>query len=155
MPIRLIQLLFSPGYKIPPEVEARFADEALCRRCGRCCHSAIKVERKFVLLLDLPCRYLDWEADGRAGCRIYARRENTDFCNRLSRSSIARDLFPPDCPYVQGIPDYQGKIVVSEAEFRALRPALQKIFQDYPQPRAVTRRHWRRFLGEVLGLNDP
>lgn len=154
MPIRLIQLLLNPGYEIPAEVEARFADEALCRRCGRCCHSAIKVRGKFVLLKDLPCRYLTWEADGRAGCRIYARRESTGFCNQLSRASIARDLFPPDCPYAQGIPGYEGKVVVSEEEFQALRPALQKIFQDYLQPQAVTRRHWRRFLGEVLGLAD-
>jgi hypothetical protein len=155
MPIRLLQLLRQPGYEIPRAVEARFDDEGLCRRCGSCCHSAIKVGGRLVLLLDLPCRYLTRAADGRACCRIYARREKTGFCNKLSRESVARDLFPPDCPYVQGIPRYQGKIAVNPEEFQGLRPDLREIFRDYPQPAAVSARHWRRFRREVLGLHDP
>jgi len=154
MPNRLIQLLLHPGYKIPPAVEARFSDEALCRRCGMCCHSAMKVEGRFVLLQDLPCRHLTWDAEGRAVCRIYPRRERAGFCNKLSRESVERNLFPPDCPYVRDIPGYEGKVAVSAAEFQNLLPALRKIFHHYPQPSAVAARPWRRFLHEVLGLDE-
>lgn len=155
MSLRIFQLFLQPTYEIPPEVEARFADESLCRRCGRCCHSAMRLGGRLVLLKDLPCRHLVWEDDGRACCRIYERREETGFCNKLCRESVERNLFPPDCPYMQGIPGYQGKVEVSEQEFEALRPGLRKIFQGYPRPEAVIRRDWDHFLREVLGLDGP
>jgi len=153
MSLRLFQSLISPAHKIPPEAEARFADESLCRRCGRCCHSAMRLQGKFVLLKDLPCRHLAWEEDGRACCRIYARREETGYCNQLSRDSVGRNLFPPDCPYMDGIPGYQGKVEVREDEFQALLPELRKIFHDYPRPGAVTQRDWDHFRREVLRLD--
>jgi hypothetical protein len=153
MSLRLFQSLLSPAYQIPPEAEAGFADESLCRRCGRCCHSAMRLSGKFVLLKDLPCRRLTWEDDGRARCRIYERREATGYCNKLSRSSVERNLFPPDCPYMQGIPGYQGKVEVREDEFLALLPDLRKIFQGYPKPFAVTKRDWDHFLSKVLKLD--
>jgi len=108
-----------------------------------------------VLLRDLPCRHLAREENGQTRCRIYSRREETGFCNKLDRSSVRRNLFPPDCPYLQGIPGYQGKVKLSEAEFESLRPALARIFQDYPRPEAVTKRDWDHFLHEVRQLDVP
>lgn len=153
MSVHLLDWLFAPVYQIPPEVEARFQDESLCRRCGRCCHSAVWLGGRFVLLKDLPCRHLAWNEDGTAFCRIYEQREETGFCHKLSRRSVERNLFPPDCPYVEGIPGYRGKVEVSAEEFQALVPALCAMFQDYPPPPAISSACWNHFLSEVLKRN--
>jgi len=155
MPLPLVRQIFNLIHAVPAEVLARFADESLCRRCGRCCHAAIRVQGRFVLLVDLPCRHLEKFGDGRTRCRLYVRREQTGFCNKLSEESVRRNLFPPDCPYMQGIPYYSGKLTPSAAEFQALLPRLREIFRDYPRPEAIAGRDWERFIHEVLGLPRP
>lgn len=138
---------------IPPEVKGRFADESLCRRCGQCCYSGIRVQERMILLRDLPCKHLSYEPDGKAVCLVYPVRERTGWCNKLSVESIRHELYPPTCPYVQGIHHYQGKIELSDAEFEEIKPILRKIFKGFPRPEYVRPSAWENFLARTLGLD--
>jgi hypothetical protein len=132
--------------RIPDQTLARFDDEGLCRRCGRCCVSATRVKGRMVMLPGLPCKYLVRLPQGPAACQIYEQRELTGFCHRITRESIRKELFPPDCPYVQGITGYQGKIELPPADFEAVTPILRNLFRLADRPEFVRKSDWDNFL---------
>lgn len=71
--------------------------EAICRRCGRCCHEKDDHDGT-VVFTDIPCRQL--QADGRCGC-YPDRLEREPDCRRVTPANIAAGtLLPPDCAYV-------------------------------------------------------
>lgn len=150
--IKLFRDLLEAGSGITPEIRNGFADEARCRRCGRCCHGAIRVQDRMILLEDLPCRHLRRGPDGLYACDVYAIRHLTGWCHRITVESIRKELFPPDCPYVREIKGYEGKITLPPGEFAATIPILRKIFDGFPQPDYVKKRDWDRFLRQTLGL---
>lgn len=82
---------------IPPEVW-----EALCRRCGKCCTEKVEIEG-VVYITKKPCRFLDRE---RKTCTAYPDRYRVEPDCASSLEGIPRMIFPADCPYTKGIPDY-------------------------------------------------
>ncbi len=152
---RLFQGILEAVTGIDKEARQRFDDEGLCRRCGKCCHAAVRVYDRLVLLSDLPCRYLAYQDDGKALCTVYYLRELTGWCHKTSTESVRKQLYPPDCPYVQGIPHYRGKVELSAEEFEQIKPVLQKIFKGWPLPRYVTKKSWERFIHQTLELPPP
>lgn len=154
-PVRLFRGILEAVTGIDEQARRRFDDESLCQRCGKCCHAAIRVEDRMVLLSDLPCRYLACREDGRALCTVYHLRELTGWCYQTSVESVRKELYPPECPYVQGIPHYRGKIELSPEEFEEIKPVLRKIFKGWPRPGYVTAKAWERFIHQTLELPRP
>ena len=155
MAFHLFQGLAVQRFRIAPEIRARFNDESVCKRCGVCCHSGITLKGRMILLKDLPCRHLVYESENLASCRVYKKRDKLAWCNRMNVWTVARGLFPNDCPYVQGIKNYSGKVALSDEEFKGILPELRKIFKDYPRPDYISVRTWNRFLYKVLNLPRP
>ncbi|MFO8057017.1 MAG: hypothetical protein R6V10_06960 [bacterium] len=154
-PVRLFRGILEAVTGIDEQVRQRFDDESLCQRCGKCCHAAIRVRDRMVLLQDLPCRYLSYQEDGHALCTVYHLREFTGWCCQTSVESVRKELYPPDCPYVQDIPHYRGKIELSAEEFEEIKPVLRKIFKGWPRPSYVTAKAWERFIHRTLELPPP
>lgn len=150
--IKILRGLLEAATGITPGIRARFADESLCRRCGTCCHGAIRVQDRMVLLRDLPCRHLVRLPDGTCSCDVYALRHLTGWCHRITVESVRKELFPPSCPYMEGIAGYEGKVELSAEEFAAIIPILRKIFAGFPMPDYVRPGDWERFLRRTLGL---
>lgn len=134
---------------VTPEIRARFNDESLCLRCGRCCYSAIKVKDRMVMLKDLPCRFLTYDPEGKAACRVYETRELTGWCNRINVASIRKELFPPDCPYMKDVPNYKGKVEIDDREFERIKPILKNVFKLVDKPEYVRHSDWKNFLGSI------
>jgi uncharacterized protein len=150
--INLLRNLLSSAIRVPAEVKARFEDDGLCRRCGRCCIGATRVRDRMIMIPDLPCKFLQVLPDQTTRCTIYPIRELTGFCNRINLDSIRRELFPPDCPYMAGIAGYRGKVLLPAAEFEAVKPILRNIFRIIDRPDYVRPQDWDRLLRETLGL---
>jgi hypothetical protein len=74
--------------------------EALCRRCGACCHEKRYTARGLVLDYGSPCRHLD---EGSRLCRVYEVRFRA--CPECRRMTIFHALFsrflPDTCGYVE------------------------------------------------------
>ncbi len=155
MAFRILQGLAVNHFRISPEIRARFDDESVCRRCGLCCHSGVTLKGRLILLKDLPCKYLFYETQSFASCRVYSRREELGWCNKMNAWNVAKGLFPDDCPYVRDIKGYSGKKIVSEEELVKLLPDLRKVFRNYPRPEYISTLTWNRFLYEVLELPRP
>jgi len=149
---RIIRTILDAATGISPEVRERFNRENLCRRCGLCCHSAIRIKGRMVVLRDLPCKFLAYAPDGLAFCTVYKIRLLTGWCHKISVESIRKELFPPDCPYVRGVTGYKGKVELSSQEFESIKPALVHIFKDLHKPEFVREKHWQRFIRDTLGL---
>jgi uncharacterized cysteine cluster protein YcgN (CxxCxxCC family) len=74
-------------------------DEALCRRCGKCCYKKIIVGRT-VHITPFPCKYL---APHTNLCVIYERRHEVNpFCLSVPEG-LRCSAFPADCPYVAAL----------------------------------------------------
>jgi|GEM_PF-1269152 len=132
---------------IPPEVEEKFSDEKLCRRCGLCCYGSVPYQGKLAIILDLPCKYLIQEGEKKNTCAIYpARHQIAKWCQGVNPKSVARGLFPNDCPYVQGIQGYQGKVLIPYQENAQFYNFLQKTFRHQPCPEYLKPSDWQKFL---------
>jgi len=85
--------------------------EALCTRCGKCCYD--KVWRGSRLLLtQTPCSFLDTRTNT---CTCYPERfEREPLCMPIGPEIIEMGGLPVDCPYVAGLPGYQGPIEVDK-----------------------------------------
>jgi hypothetical protein len=90
--------------------------EAVCRRCGQCCHAKIIVEGE-VIYSPFPCRYLDEQT---RLCTVYERRfEANPDCLTVDEA-IRLGALPADCPYVRDLPDYvPPRERMTEEEFQA------------------------------------
>lgn len=140
------------GNEISKEHIERFKDESLCRRCGICCYGAIFYKGRWIVLFDLPCRFLEKDENGLCSCSIYERRYLASWCQHVTIESVKEGLFPNDCPYVYGIKHYKGKEVISGEEFQRIVPGLRKVFKDYPKPDYISTKTWNHFLVSVLGI---
>ncbi len=150
--IKLVRGILEAAGNITPEIKSRFKDEGLCKRCGRCCYAGIRIKGRMILLPGLPCKYLGFHPGGKAFCTVYQIRDVTGWCNKVSAGSVRKELFPPDCPYVEGIPDYRGKIVLSDSEFEQIKPILCNIFKGFQRPDYLRPGDWSRFIHHTLGL---
>jgi hypothetical protein len=81
-------------------------EEALCRRCGRCCC------RKFILkdrvyYTPFFCKFLD---PGTRLCTVYAERFRANPHCLGVEAGLARGVFPGDCPYAAGRSGYRAPV---------------------------------------------
>lgn len=90
------------------------AHEALCRRCGVCCHEKVRFG-DLVVITDIPCPFLDIETNL---CTIYPERfEKQPRCSSAEDSVKANSL-PGTCPYVGGVADYrEPELLVDHPEY--------------------------------------
>ena len=85
--------------------------EALCTHCGKCCYDKIW-RGKRLLLLKSPCGFLD-TVNNRCAC-YEERFEREPLCMPIGPEIIEMGGLPVDCPYVAGLPGYQGPIEVDK-----------------------------------------
>jgi hypothetical protein len=100
-----------------------FPDE-LCEKCGRCCC------RKFVLgtrvyYTPFFCPHLD---QATRLCRVYRHRRQVNPECLPVRAGVGRGVFPADCPYVAGRPDYQPP--VEDFDFFGLGELAREIARE-------------------------
>ena len=150
---RIFQGILEMATGITPEVKQRFADEDICLRCGKCCHSAVKVKDQMVML-PLQCKYLAKDREGGTFCTVYNIRDLTGWCQRINVESVRKELFPPECPYMEGVSGYKGKIELSDEEFDEIKPILRNIFRAIDRPEYLRKKDWDWFLEEVLELPE-
>ncbi len=93
--------------------ESTESTEALCLRCGRCCCKKLIVGET-VFYTPFNCRFLGEpvEIDGRTErrCIVYAERFRQNPRCRTAADGVRIGLFPADCPYAAGIPDYVAPV---------------------------------------------
>lgn len=102
--------------------EARRAvSEAVCRRCGRCCHHKVRFG-DIVLITDVPCEFLDRATNV---CTVYAERFRHQPLCSTAEYSVKTGALPGDCPYVGGADGYDAPFLLSEhPEYEAAVDAL-------------------------------
>lgn len=141
---------FKRPVKIPPEIEQRFNDESLCARCGLCCYGSVRYKGRLVIILDLPCKYLRKEENGRATCTVYPERHKiAPWCQTVNKESVQAGLFPNTCPYVQGIAGYEGKILLSKEKEKEFYRWLKRHFSDRSKPEYLSEECWQKFLEKI------
>ena len=86
------------------------AHEALCRRCGVCCHQKVRFG-DVVVITDVPCEFLDTATNT---CTVYPHRfVRQPLC---SSAEVSADMgaLPADCPYVGGRSDYVAPLLLRD-----------------------------------------
>ncbi len=107
--------------------KAKKAYEALCRRCGVCCHEKVRFG-ELVVITDIPCKFLDTETNE---CTVYEERFiKQPLCTTAAASAESCTL-PDDCPYVGGRAGYKAPELLSdhpeyERAINALFPGRDK-----------------------------
>lgn len=86
------------------------AREALCRRCGMCCHEKVRFGEQ-VVITDIPCQYLDPKTNL---CTVYPERLTKQPRCSSAEDSLKANSLPEDCPYVGGISEYLAPHLLSE-----------------------------------------
>lgn len=71
-------------------------DEALCKRCGKCCYKKI-LSGRTVHITPFPCQYLDVRTNL---CTIYQRRHQVNHLCLTVPQGLWVNAFPADCAYV-------------------------------------------------------
>jgi len=137
---------------IPEEIAQKFSDESLCRKCGQCCYSSVLYQDRLTIIPDLPCKYLKKQNENMAICSIYSERQKVArWCNNVTKDTVCKGLFPDDCPYVQNIPGYQGKVMISGQEKERFYLWLSRTFPDQIRPEYISELDWGKF---ILMLNN-
>lgn len=146
---------FRRGLVIPQEVEQRFSEESLCRKCGKCCYVSVFYQGRLTIIPELPCRYLVRKSEEVAVCSVYFKRHQVaSWCNSVNRDTVSRRLFPDDCVYVRGISGYQGKVMISEGGRLRFYQYLREIFPGQTKPAYISDSDWNNFLLKLKRLNS-
>lgn len=82
--------------------------EYLCKRCGRCCELKISFDGKTGYRSGVYCPFLVKEKNGLTKCTIYDGRKLIGCL--MADEAARRALLPTDCPYVEGIENYEPVI---------------------------------------------
>jgi len=103
-------------------LEDRSELEKLCKRCGMCCHSKVKINNEVCIFLNNPCTHLTYEEDEkgytRAKCLVYEKRFNREeigiICIPID-IAIKKGILPEGCGYLKIVPkNYIPAKVVSK-----------------------------------------
>lgn len=82
-------------------------NEALCRRCGMCCHHKVRFG-EVVVITDVPCEFLDTATNT---CTVYGER----YIRQPScTSAVESGTLPEDCPYVGGRDGYPAPLFLRD-----------------------------------------
>lgn len=88
----------------------REAHEALCRRCGICCHQKLRFGDA-VVITDVPCEFLDTETNL---CTVYPQRYIRQPLCSSAEVSLESCTLPEDCPYVGGCSEYVAPLLLKD-----------------------------------------
>ena len=127
-------------------IKERFKDEDICRKCGKCCYQGFVVCGFYVMVPELPCKYLVKSDNGKQICSAYEKRHELSWCHTANVSTVRKGLFPPDCVYVEGLINYHGKTVPPETHRERIRETLLKRVRYMSCPEYLKKEDWRRFL---------
>lgn len=95
--------------------------EALCRRCGVCCHEKVRFGEQ-VVITDIPCPFLDPENNL---CRVYPERYARQPRCASAEDSVGGGTLPDDCPYVGGLDNYPAPhLLIEHPEYERAVNAL-------------------------------
>jgi uncharacterized cysteine cluster protein YcgN (CxxCxxCC family) len=104
--------------------------EALCRRCGACCHEKVRFGGQ-VVITDIACEFLDAKTNL---CTVYPERfQRQPRCSSADRSAEVNGL-PGDCPYVAGRVGYRAPVHLAD------HPEYERAINTLYPERAKTRR---------------
>ena len=81
--------------------------EAKCKRCGRCCYKKV-LYRGRMFYTPFPCLHLDEKT---RLCRVYECRYTVNSQCLSVEDGLKLGVFPSDCPYAQGVPNYKAPVV--------------------------------------------
>lgn len=74
--------------------------EAICKRCGLCCHEKLLYDDKILYFVNCPCEYLDKK---KRICSVYENRFKV--CKECRKVNLFRAMFasylPSCCAYVK------------------------------------------------------
>ena len=120
--------------------------EGVCVHCAACCYAHVPVDGRPVLIRSLRCKFLAVDHDGKSRCTVYAdRREKAPWCQNLEKA-IAQEIFPQECPYVQGHGGYRGPQLLDEASYREVLERLRADWRDRPREPWADPEEWQAFL---------
>ena len=131
------------------KIKERFADEDACKQCGTCCHQGFIVCGYFILVPELPCKYLDQNGDGKYYCTTYETRDSVEWCHRCNVKTVKQGLFPEDCSYTRGVINYEGKMLPPKGEEDRIRRALRKRVKYMPRPDYIRASDWAKFMRTI------
>ncbi len=103
------------------------ANEALCRRCGVCCHHKVRFG-DVVIITDVPCEFLDPATNA---CTVYPQRFVKQPLCATAEASVAIGALPGDCPYVGGRSGYHAPVLL--ADHPEYEQAINAIFPERAQ----------------------
>jgi uncharacterized cysteine cluster protein YcgN (CxxCxxCC family) len=155
MSINLLADIFKRkrALQIPEQIARKFSDESVCRQCGQCCYSSVLYEDRLVIIPELPCKYLVKKSDTVAVCAIYPNRHQlVKWCNPVNQSTVAKGLFPDDCPYVKDIPGYVGKTQMGDSGKKEFYMTLRRTFPNQMRPEYINESDWDKFLLKLKNL---
>jgi len=122
--------------------------EGLCHRCGLCCYAAVKLDKSngSVFIPELRCKHLSI-VDNKSQCDVYSCRHavTKGFCLPLEEA-ISKGTFPNNCPYVKGMPGYEGPVALSDETYNAIKPQLKKHVTQQGMPPWASKDDWDKFL---------
>ena len=84
--------------------------EALCRRCGICCHQKVRFG-EIVVITDVPCEFLDTETNT---CTVYPERFIRQPLCSSAETSVELGTLPECCPYVGGRDGYRAPVMLAD-----------------------------------------
>ncbi len=131
-------------------IKGRFEDENACKRCGKCCYQGFIVKGLYIMIPELPCRYLKPDGNGRTICEVYENRDKIDWCNTANVKTVKEGLFPPDCAYVQGVINYRGKILPPPEQEERINRELFKRVKRMSCPEPIRLEDWLNFLSRLM-----
>jgi Uncharacterized conserved protein len=106
------------------------ASEAICTRCGICCHQKVRFG-DVVVITDIPCEFLDTATNT---CTVYPHRFVRQPLCATAEVSVASGTLPDDCPYVGGKSDYCPPLLLSEHP--EYQQAVDALFPEGAAPRS-------------------
>lgn len=101
--------------------------EALCRRCGVCCHQKVRFG-EVVVITDVPCEFLDTATNA---CTVYAERYVRQPLCSSAEVSVESGTLPDDCPYVGGRDGYVAPLLLRDHP--EYEQAVNALFPERPK----------------------
>lgn len=123
--------------------------EGMCVNCGLCCYAAVPVAKGVnALIPELRCKYLVQKgADGETCCSTYETRfeKAAGWCLPLA-DAIQKGIFPEQCPYVQDVKGYVGKVALDERTYNLVRPQVKEHLVSKGMPVWADAQAWSNFV---------
>jgi uncharacterized cysteine cluster protein YcgN (CxxCxxCC family) len=120
--------------------------EGACTHCGSCCHPVVFVNGVRIVVKAIGCRFLARGDDGKSRCTVYDERAaKAPWCMDLRRG-LKVEVFPDDCPYVEGLDRYKGPEVLNEFRYGLVEGLLRDAMKEDACPPWADPAAWEAFV---------